>query len=106
VDEAVVAFLVDGELPGDLTCRPDRSVGVAVEPAGDAYVVVAVDPEGPAAGIVQPGDLVLALNGEPFQLEVALALEASGEPFVATIQRGDEVFDVEAAGQYPPYWRP
>jgi hypothetical protein len=106
VDGAVVAFLLDGDVPGELTCRPDRTVGVQVEPAGDAVVIVAVDPTGPAAGIVQPGDLLLAVNGEPFELASVVELIASGEPFVATIQRGGEVFEVEAAGQYPPYWRP
>lgn len=90
--------------------RPDRPAPPAVEPApttidlgfrvrpitaadtaGAAIQVVQVDPAGPARGRLLPGDRIVSVNRQPIAApaELAEAIQASGDPVLFEILRGD-----------------
>jgi serine protease Do len=63
--------------------------------AGGGLVVVTVDPRGPASGVLEEGDLLLALDGKPITLARWKALAARlgrGDRATLIIQRGAERF--------------
>ncbi len=78
----------------DLT--PDLAQGFGLPPATKGALVQNVVPRGPAAkGGIQPGDLVVALNGKPVesagQLTRSVALVAPGENVtMVVLRKGNE----------------
>jgi pimeloyl-ACP methyl ester carboxylesterase len=106
VDEAVVAFLLLGQRPpAGTTCRP-RVLGVELQAGAGGAVVTAVQPDGPAAGVLQPGDVIVAVAGGPLDPATLRSLIDRGEPFTVTVVRAGATVDVELAGGPPPYWAP
>jgi Do/DeqQ family serine protease len=60
--------------------------------------VVGVDPRGPASGVLEEGDVLLALDGKPLTLARFKALEgrlARGERSTLVIQRGNDRFALQ-----------
>lgn len=107
VDEAVVDFLIHGEAAEDgTTCRPDRVIGVLAEPTPAGVSVTIVDPNGPAAGLLQVGDVITALEGATATLDALEAAVAAGDPFSVTVRRGDATVTITLHSEYPAYWRP
>lgn len=45
--------------------EPGLGIAIADDPHRGGVVVVGVDPEGPAAGLLSPGDVLLEVDGEP-----------------------------------------
>ncbi|HVZ87283.1 MAG TPA: trypsin-like peptidase domain-containing protein [Polyangia bacterium] len=63
--------------------------------SGGGLAVVAVDPRGPASGVLEEGDILLALDGRPITLAHFKALPARltrGEHTTLIIQRGGDRF--------------
>jgi serine protease Do len=63
--------------------------------SGGGLVVVAVDPRGPASGVLEEGDVLLALDGKPITLARWKALAtrlAHGDRATLIIQRGPDRF--------------
>jgi hypothetical protein len=59
---------------------------------------MAVDPRGPASGVLEEGDVLLMLDGKPITLSRFKALEGKltrGERATLIIQRGSERFALE-----------
>jgi S1-C subfamily serine protease len=74
-----------------LDARAAASLGVA----GGGLVVTGVDPRGPASGVLEEGDVLLALDGHPITLAHFKALAArlaNGGRATLIIQRGRERF--------------
>jgi hypothetical protein len=95
---AFVSFraLRDSETVRDDGWRPGQANG--------AWVVAAVDAQGPVAALLQPGDRILAFNGDARTARVGpvwqLAEIMPGESYRLTVQRGGAPVDVTvAAGQ-------
>ncbi len=101
--------VLDGaERLGTASAPVPATFGVAVQPltpllaaalgALQGVVVSEVEPEGPAAGVLRPADVVTAVNGEPvasperFLLQVATA--TVGEPARLTLVRESGSLDV------------
>jgi hypothetical protein len=86
------------------------TLGVAVQPLTaelaaalgtvSGVVVAEVEPQGPASGLLRPGDVVTALGGEPVtspdRFLLRLATRQAGEPVALTIVRGGETLPVKA----------
>jgi serine protease Do len=71
----------------------DQRESAALGLGGGGLVVVSVDPRGPASGVLEEGDVLLALDGRPVTLPRFKALAgrlASGERATLIIQRGHE----------------
>jgi len=63
--------------------------------AGEGLVVTAVDPRGPASGVLEEGDILLLLDGKPVTLARLKAVEARlghGGRSMLVIQRGQSRF--------------
>jgi serine protease Do len=78
-----------------LDAREAASVGLA---AGGGLVVTAVDPRGPASGVLEEGDVLLALDGRPVTAARIKGLEARlqrGARATLVIQRGSERFALQ-----------
>lgn len=81
----VVLTAVDQMLRGGLTTQGD--IGVAAQPVDHVLArvtgiragaaVAAVRSEGPAAGVLSPGDVITAVNGQPVRTPDALRLRVS-----------------------------
>lgn len=70
-----------------------RAKGRPLEPGVGVF---SVDPDGPAAAL-QPGDVIVAVNGEPISTAGELDRAAeSGETLTLTVLRGGEYLDVTA----------
>lgn len=107
VDEAVTDFLVDGELADDgTTCRPDRVIGVLGEVSPAGVVVALIDPSGPAAGVLEVGDVIVGLEGAAATLDALAAAVAAGDPFAVTVRRHEATLELTLRSEYPAYWRP
>ena len=73
----------------------DAAVAVALTELGihydDATKVVTVDPKAPAGGVLKPGDLILAVNGNPVttpsEVEKAVVASGTGKPLELRIER-------------------
>ena len=64
-------------------------------PAGDGLQVTAVDPRGPASGVLEEGDMLLMLDGRPVNLKRLKAVEdrlSRGQHAQLVIQRGPSRF--------------
>jgi len=75
-----------------------RDASAAGLPAPGGLVVTAVDPRGPASGVLEEGDLLLMLDGKLVTLARFKALEGKlgrGERATLIIQRGSERFALE-----------
>ncbi len=76
--------------------RPlDPRVAASLGVAGGGLVVAGVDPRGPASGVLEEGDVLLALDGHPITLAHFKALAArlaNGGRATLIIQRGRERF--------------
>lgn len=89
--DAVVAFRYGPDI---------REVGWDGARSGPAWIVRQVSPGGPAAGLLRPGDIVTALNGDPSILAVPphrVLRRLPGGPYTLTLQRGAEKQDVRVA---------
>jgi serine protease Do len=76
--------------------RPlDAHESAALGLAGGGLAVVSVDPRGPASGMLEEGDVLLALDGKPITLPRFKALAArlaNGDRATVVIQRGRQRF--------------
>jgi serine protease Do len=75
--------------------REAAAVGL---PGPGGLAVIAVDPRGPASGVLEEGDILLMLDGKPVTLARFKALEGKltrGERATLIIQRGSERFALE-----------
>jgi serine protease Do len=75
-----------------LDAREATALGLG---GGGGLAVTAVDPRGPASGVLEEGDLLLALDGKPVTLARWKALEtrlSRGERATLIIQRGPDRF--------------
>jgi S1-C subfamily serine protease len=64
---------------------------------GQGLAVTGVDPRGPASGVIEEGDVLLQLDGQPVTLERMRAVEqraARGLRSVLVIQRGNGRFAI------------
>lgn len=95
----------------------ELAVAVGLRAAGEevtfssAALVAQVVPDGPADGRLQPGDLVLAFEGEPVDTSAELVDAAGdlevGEAVTLRVERGGGEVDVEVvAGRIPDVDRP
>jgi Lon-like protease len=73
-----------------------RQAGFAVDPSditGDGVLVLRVIPDSPADGVLEPGDVIVAVDGEPVHLGEELQQIVRGERgermFRLTVKRGD-----------------
>ncbi|MGE4086230.1 MAG: alpha/beta fold hydrolase [Vicinamibacterales bacterium] len=107
-DAAVVAFLVDGELVADgRRCRPDPVLGIQPVALPDGTLLLAaVDPAGPSAGIVEPGDVLVSVQGGPPTFDALVAALADGGEIDVTIERGGTRVDAVLQPGPPAYWLP
>ena len=74
--------------------RESNSLGLG----GGGLTVVAVDPRGPASGVLEEGDILLALDGRPITLQRFRALPARlqrGDRATLVIQRGADRFALQ-----------
>jgi S1-C subfamily serine protease len=74
-----------------LNARESAALGLS----GGGLAVVAVDPRGPASGVLEEGDVLLALDGKPVTLARFKALGtrlARGDRATLVIQRGGDRF--------------
>ncbi|MFN2555799.1 MAG: PDZ domain-containing protein [Nitriliruptorales bacterium] len=78
-----------------------RLTGREVSLSGEGAEVLQVTPGSQAEGLLQPGDVVVAVNGEPVSLATDLAVRtmraAPGEQLRLGVRRGDAELDVEVA---------
>jgi Do/DeqQ family serine protease len=77
-----------------LDARELRALGLG---AGQGLAVTGVDPRGPASGVLEEGDLLLQLDGQPVTLDRLRAVEervAQGIRSVLVIQRGAARFAI------------
>jgi serine protease Do len=86
----------DDERPAAKRPRPEGLGLRVVRGAGATGVVVAeVDPDGPAATSIEPGDIILDVDRMPVrssdQLRQAVARHARGTPVLLRVKRGDRV---------------
>ena len=75
-----------------LDAREARMVGLA---PGQGLAITAVDPRGPASGVLEEGDLLLQVAGQPVTLERLRGLEgqlSQGARTLLIIQRGTQRF--------------
>jgi len=75
-----------------MDAREARMVGLA---PGQGLAVTAVDPRGPASGVLEEGDLLLQVGGQPVTLERLRGLEgqlSQGARTLLLIQRGNQRF--------------
>ena len=93
-------------LSGPRDAREATVLGVELQPldpresaalglGGGGLIVIGVDPRGPASGVLEEGDILLALDGKPITLPHFKALAArlaSGARATLIIQRGHERF--------------
>ncbi|MDY7101043.1 MAG: alpha/beta fold hydrolase [Actinomycetota bacterium] len=106
VDATTVRFLATGELPPEgAVCYPDGQVGVNIEPVEDGWAVLEVVPGSPADGIVEPGDLIVAWNGEPVPPGPTVPPRI-GDEVVLTLVRADATLDVAVVVRPPAFWLP
>jgi serine protease Do len=78
-----------------LDSREVRVYGLA---AGQGLSVTGVDPRGPASGVLEEGDVLLQLDGQPVSLDRLRAIEprlAQGIRSVLVIQRGTARFAIK-----------
>ena len=78
-----------------LDAREVAALGLA---AGGGLVVTAVDPRGPASGVLEEGDVLLALDGRPVNAARIKGLEArlqQGARATLIIQRGPDRFALQ-----------
>ena len=78
-----------------LDAREAAALGLA---AGGGLVVTAVDPRGPASGVLEEGDVLLALDGRPVNAARIKGLEARlqrGARATLIIQRGPDRFALQ-----------
>lgn len=72
-----------------------RHAGHEVQVSGEGAEVLAVMPGAPAQGLLQPGDVVVAVGGDEVSLASELALRVAGsrpgETLAVTVQRGDDM---------------
>jgi serine protease Do len=74
--------------------RETRALGLG---AGQGLAVTGVDPRGPASGVIEEGDVLLQLDGQPVTLDRLRAVEprlARGQRSVLVIQRGSNRFAI------------
>jgi hypothetical protein len=106
VDGATVRFLATGELPPEgAVCYPPGQVGVSIEPLEEGWLVLDVAPGSPADGIVAPGDVVVAWNGEPIPPGPSIPPQI-GDSVVLTIVRDGTTLDVTVSVGPPAFWLP
>ncbi len=78
-----------------------RLSGREVSISGEGAEVLQVTPGSQAEGVLQPGDVVVAVNGEPVRLATDLAARtmgaAPGEKLLLTVRRGEAELDLEVA---------
>jgi Lon-like protease len=71
-----------------------ETLGYEVPRTGKGAQVVAVDPESPAAGTLEVGDVITAIDGTPVTLSEEIGPlvrdRTPGEPVTMTVTRGDE----------------
>ena len=93
-------------LSGPRDAREATVLGVELQPmdpresasmglGGGGLIVIGVDPRGPASGVLEEGDILLALDGKPITLAHFKALAArlaNGERATLIIQRGHDRF--------------
>jgi S1-C subfamily serine protease len=101
-----VRFLATGELPPEgAVCYPPGQVGVSIEPLEEGWLVLDVAPGSPADGIVAPGDVVVAWNGEPIPPGPSIPPQI-GDSVVLTIVRDGTTLDVTVSVGPPAFWLP
>jgi Lon-like protease len=79
----------------EMVSSQDAAVAVALEELGIAYddatKVLTVDPKAPAGGVLEPGDLILAVNNKPVrtpsQVQDAVTASGPGKPMDLRIER-------------------
>lgn len=109
LDERILAFLVDGEVPEPGAVCPQRGLlGVRVDYTVTPNLVSGVLP-GSAADLagVEVGDIILEANGEPVGSILDVPEGAIGEELGLTLRRGDEIVEVSIARGAPVWelWR-
>jgi serine protease Do len=79
-----------------LDAREQRALGLA---PGQGLAVTAVDPRGPASGVLEEGDLLLQVDGQPVTLDRLRGLEGrlgrGGLRSLLIIQRGSTRFGIQ-----------
>lgn len=74
-----------------------RRAGYSVEVVSEGVEVVKLMKDSPAQGVLEPGDLITAVDDRPVKFAdevVSLVQERSiGEPVTLTLKRGEELFD-------------
>ena len=79
-----------------LDAREQRALGLG---AGQGLAVTAVDPRGPASGVLEEGDLLLQVDGQPVTLDRLRGLEGrlgrGGPRSLLIIQRGSTRFGIQ-----------
>jgi Do/DeqQ family serine protease len=77
--------------------EPDEAAQVGLRP-GEGLTVIAVDPRGPASGVLDEGDILLVLDNKPVTLQKLKAAEARlsrGVHSTLVIQRGQSRFALQ-----------
>ena len=96
--EAVVTLGAPGGASGEMLLgmelrpldgREAAALGLA---AGQGLAVAAIDPRGPASGVLEEGDVLLALDGRPMTLPLLKAAIQRGARATLIIQRGPNRF--------------
>ena len=99
-EAAWVKWLLDRP-PAPFSGAPALFLGARVAPGGGGMTVIALAPRGPAAEAgVEPGDVILAVNGKPVKdyaaLRPALGAYAPGRTVSLRLRRGDKEWDAAA----------
>jgi Do/DeqQ family serine protease len=77
-----------------LDAREARAIGIGL---GQGLAITGVDPRGPASGVIEEGDILLQLDGQPVTLDNLRAVEprlAQGIRSILVIQRGSARFAI------------